>query len=297
MIYPFNQLETISTEDGKSTVDVQTKPTETAEVNLNDDSTGDVSASDDDSFESTVLDYASSSEEDDESLVEMSKEPTKVTIDEPIEDTIEQTTEETNEQQTKDIEQPTEEKEQTTEEIEQPTEEIEQSTKEKEQTTKEIEQPTKEIEQPTTPEINQQKLDETANESTIETKQLAEESTNEPTNEQTTAVKKSESEQVESTGKAAKCSTTKLSLVETFEEMNISSSILRGLESVKIKRPNELQQTLIPALMSEEYRGNLFIQTTPCSGKKTAFLIALLERIETDLEHVQVVILAPTKGN
>lgn len=277
MIYPFNQLETISTEDGKSTVDVQTKPTETAEVNLNDDSTGDVSASDDDSFESTVLDYASSSEEDDESLVEMSKEPTKVTIDEPTEDTIEQANEET--------------KEQTTKEIEQPTEEIEQSTKE-------IEQPTKEIEQPTTtPEVNQQKLDKTANEPTIETKQLAEESTNEPTNEQTTAVKKSESEQVESTGKVAKCSTTKLSLVETFEEMNISSSILRGLESVKIKRPNELQQTLIPALMSEEYRGNLFIQTTPCSGKKTAFLIALLERIETDLEHVQVVILAPTKGN
>ena len=81
--------------------------------------------------------------------------------------------------------------------------------------------------------------------------------------------------------------------VETFEAMRLSSQLLQNLRSSYIERPNSLQSRVLPFLLKNRTK-SIYVRSRSHSGKKTAFLINALHRINPDLPETQVVIIAPT---
>lgn len=80
--------------------------------------------------------------------------------------------------------------------------------------------------------------------------------------------------------------------VESFESLCLSGGLLKALDSAKIRRPNALQSVIMPELLKRPVEGkpnaDVFVKSTPSSGKKTAFLISALQRIDPDLKKTQV---------
>lgn len=81
-----------------------------------------------------------------------------------------------------------------------------------------------------------------------------------------------------------------LSSIESFEEMNISSELLKGLESMDIKRPSNYQKQILPRLINHPTE-NVFIKSKPNSGKKIAYLTSALERIDPTLDAIQIIVI------
>lgn len=81
--------------------------------------------------------------------------------------------------------------------------------------------------------------------------------------------------------------------VESFEELNLSQQLLQNLQSVYIEKPNDLQSRMLPVLLKNR-APNIYFKTKPHSGKKTAFLINTIQRIDPDLQATQAIILAAT---
>ena len=81
--------------------------------------------------------------------------------------------------------------------------------------------------------------------------------------------------------------------VETFEELNLSPQLLQNIRSSYMERPSDLQKRVLPLLLKSQ-GANVYIKSRPHSGKKTAFLINALHRINPDLPETQAIIIAPT---
>lgn len=81
--------------------------------------------------------------------------------------------------------------------------------------------------------------------------------------------------------------------IKTFEELNLSEELRKGLYELGFQKPSKIQETVLPLLLDDPPK-NLIAQSQSGTGKTAAFLLASLQRVNTDLEYPQVLILSPT---
>ena len=81
--------------------------------------------------------------------------------------------------------------------------------------------------------------------------------------------------------------------IETFEGMNLRPEIFRGLLSYGFERPSVIQQKAIPAFVN--HNRDIIAQAQSGTGKTATFSVALLQKIDEEDNHLQGIILAPTR--
>jgi len=80
--------------------------------------------------------------------------------------------------------------------------------------------------------------------------------------------------------------------VEKFDEMNLKDKLLRGIYGYGFEKPSTIQQkSILPLIMGKD----LIAQAQSGSGKTGAFCIGALEKIDININNVQVIILSHTK--
>lgn len=77
----------------------------------------------------------------------------------------------------------------------------------------------------------------------------------------------------------------------TFENLNLDSRIIAGLNKQNISVPTSIQQETIPVILNHQ---DVIAQSHTGSGKTLAFVAPLFEKIDTTKREMQVLILAPT---
>lgn len=77
-----------------------------------------------------------------------------------------------------------------------------------------------------------------------------------------------------------------------FERFQLKPFIIEGLNEQRFFMPTEIQERLIPAIVSGK---DVIGQSQTGSGKTLAFLIPIIERIDVTKDEVQAVITAPTR--
>lgn len=81
--------------------------------------------------------------------------------------------------------------------------------------------------------------------------------------------------------------------IKTFEELNLSEELRKGLYELGYQKPSKIQENVLPLLLADP-PANLIAQSQSGTGKTAAFLLASLQRVNTELEYPQVLILSPT---
>ncbi|WP_372770194.1 DEAD/DEAH box helicase [Lutibacter sp.] len=78
-----------------------------------------------------------------------------------------------------------------------------------------------------------------------------------------------------------------------FSDLGISTPLLKSLADLKISEPTEIQKKTIPVLLtkSDDFVGLAKTGT----GKTAAFGLPLLQLIDLNIQHIQAVILVPTR--
>jgi ATP-dependent RNA helicase DeaD len=79
----------------------------------------------------------------------------------------------------------------------------------------------------------------------------------------------------------------------TFEELNISPSILRALYELGFEQPMPVQEKVIPLLLENATDIVALAQTG--TGKTAAFGIPVIQQVDLEFRHPQALILAPTR--
>ena len=80
---------------------------------------------------------------------------------------------------------------------------------------------------------------------------------------------------------------------ETFEEMGLDETIMRGLVGYGFERPSSIQKTAICAFT--KYNRDLIAQAQSGTGKTATFSVALLQKIDEDNDDLQGIILVNTQ--
>lgn len=80
--------------------------------------------------------------------------------------------------------------------------------------------------------------------------------------------------------------------MKTFQELNISDNIIKGLEKQSITTPTEIQSLTIPEILNNK---DVIGEAHTGSGKTLAFLAPIFQKIDTNVQGVQALILAPTR--
>ncbi|WP_251422770.1 DEAD/DEAH box helicase [Veillonella agrestimuris] len=81
-------------------------------------------------------------------------------------------------------------------------------------------------------------------------------------------------------------------MLEKFEQLMISEPVLRALNDMGFEEPTPIQQEAIPVALSGK---DMIGQAQTGTGKTAAFGLPVLERVDGNDRHVQVVILSPTR--
>ncbi len=81
--------------------------------------------------------------------------------------------------------------------------------------------------------------------------------------------------------------------VKRFEDLNLKPELLQGLYSMGFTKPSKIQETALPALINDPPQ-NIIAQSQSGTGKTAAFSLAMLSRIDTNLNYPQVF---KTKGS
>jgi ATP-dependent RNA helicase DeaD len=82
-------------------------------------------------------------------------------------------------------------------------------------------------------------------------------------------------------------------ILKNFKELGISAGLVKGLAEMNIVEPTDIQQKVIPLLLSEEM--SLVAQAQTGTGKTAAYGLPLLEQMNADNKAVQGLILCPTR--
>ena len=77
--------------------------------------------------------------------------------------------------------------------------------------------------------------------------------------------------------------------MKTFEELGISTPILRAIGDMGFENPMPVQEEVIPSLLGNQNDVIALSQTG--TGKTAAFGIPLLERIDTESRRIQAIVL------
>lgn len=81
--------------------------------------------------------------------------------------------------------------------------------------------------------------------------------------------------------------------VDSFDDMGLPESLLRGVYSYGFERPSAVQRkAIVPASSGRD----IIVQAQSGTGKTGTFAISLLARIDTTVEpYTQALVLAPTR--
>jgi ATP-dependent RNA helicase DeaD len=79
----------------------------------------------------------------------------------------------------------------------------------------------------------------------------------------------------------------------TFEELGLSSDILKAVSEIGFEKPSEIQEKSIPVLLDSERDYVGLAQTG--TGKTAAFGLPMIEQIDPDFRAIQGLILCPTR--
>ncbi|GMI87277.1 LOW EXPRESSION OF OSMOTICALLY RESPONSIVE GENES 4 [Hibiscus trionum] len=81
----------------------------------------------------------------------------------------------------------------------------------------------------------------------------------------------------------------------TFEELNLSPELLKGLyDEMKFEKPSEIQAICLPMILNPPYL-DLIAQYHNGSGKSTCFVLGILSRIDPELKAPQALCICPTR--
>ena len=83
-----------------------------------------------------------------------------------------------------------------------------------------------------------------------------------------------------------------LEIVETFDNMNLGDNLLRGIYGYGFEKPSSIQKKAIIQLIKGK---DIISQGESGSGKTGAFCIGALQKIDTNINNVQIIILSHTK--
>ncbi len=82
-------------------------------------------------------------------------------------------------------------------------------------------------------------------------------------------------------------------IMKTFEELGVSPQLLKAIDEEGFVNPMPIQEMVIPHLLNNE--GDVVGLAQTGTGKTAAFGLPLLQRINTDNNTVQALIIAPTR--
>jgi translation initiation factor 4A len=81
-------------------------------------------------------------------------------------------------------------------------------------------------------------------------------------------------------------------VAKSFDDMNLCDDLLRGIYAYGFERPSAIQQRgIIPVIQGHD----AVLQAQSGTGKTATFSIAALQRIDLTLNHVQALVLSPTR--
>jgi len=79
---------------------------------------------------------------------------------------------------------------------------------------------------------------------------------------------------------------------ETFDDMNLSTKLVRGIYGYGFEKPSSIQQrAIVPCIKGMD----VIAQAQSGTGKTATFAISILQSIDTSLKSVQALVLAPTR--
>ncbi|KAK6925553.1 DEAD/DEAH box helicase domain [Dillenia turbinata] len=82
---------------------------------------------------------------------------------------------------------------------------------------------------------------------------------------------------------------------KTFEELNLSPELLKGLYvEMKFERPSKIQAISLPMILTPPYK-DLVAQAHNGSGKTTCFVLGMLSRVNPNLKAPQALCICPTR--
>ncbi|KAI5664888.1 hypothetical protein M9H77_24211 [Catharanthus roseus] len=82
---------------------------------------------------------------------------------------------------------------------------------------------------------------------------------------------------------------------KTFEDLNLSPELLKGLYvEMKFERPSKIQEISLPMILTPPYK-NLVAQAHNGSGKTTCFVLGMLSRVDPNLRAPQALCICPTR--
>ncbi len=81
--------------------------------------------------------------------------------------------------------------------------------------------------------------------------------------------------------------------MKTFENLGLEKNSISAISRRGFREPTRIQEQIIPHLLND--KGNLIGQAHTGTGKTAAFALPLIEKLRQDRDHVQVMILTPTR--
>jgi translation initiation factor 4A len=99
-------------------------------------------------------------------------------------------------------------------------------------------------------------------------------------------------EQIVNAGAGGEVNQVELEVIDSFDEMELRDSILRGIYSIGFEEPSPIQKVAIKAFGNGR---DLIAQAQSGTGKTGAFSIATLQKIDPSLRKPQAIILSPTR--
>ncbi|KAI6180099.1 RNA helicase [Aphelenchoides besseyi] len=81
-------------------------------------------------------------------------------------------------------------------------------------------------------------------------------------------------------------------VAESFDQMNLKDSLVRGIYSFGFEKPSAIQQrAIVPSCTGKD----VIAQAQSGTGKTATFSISVLQRIDEKADHVQALVMAPTR--
>lgn len=82
--------------------------------------------------------------------------------------------------------------------------------------------------------------------------------------------------------------------VKSFEELNLSEALVKGIRAMNFHKPSKIQEKALPLLMANP-PSNMIAQSQSGTGKTAAFSLNILTRIDISDRRPQVIALAPSR--
>nr|CAI5830466.1 unnamed protein product [Callosobruchus analis] len=81
--------------------------------------------------------------------------------------------------------------------------------------------------------------------------------------------------------------------IKSFEALNLTPNLLKGVYGMGFNAPSKIQETALPTLLADPPQ-NLIAQSQSGTGKTAAFVLAMLSRVDVSKSYPQVLCLSPT---